>query len=136
MVESTYDWLVTLAGALHFAQLPSMRIASRRLGWDAQLRQLGAFGRQLAVLFGGGIMVCVLGLGLVVVSSHAHLLREFSGRCLCVFLAFFWLKRGAIQWLFFGASWPESLRWMHRALSVLYPAMGSLYALGAVSVWL
>jgi len=136
MSEATFDWWVTLAGALHFAQLPSMRIASRRLGWDVQLQQLGVFGRQLAILFGAGIMVCVLGLGLVVVSSHAQLLREFSGRALCVFLAFFWLKRGAIQWLLLGATWPSSLRWMHWGLSVLYPAMGGLYAWGAASALL
>jgi Fe2+ transport system protein B len=131
----TLDTLVTVAGCLHLLQLPSMLVARRAMNWQAELAALSGLSRRLIVVFGAGIIACVIGTGCVVVACHGHVLQECTGRALCLFLAAFWLGRGAVQVSVFGGLWPRSLHWMHLALTGFYPALGLAYAAAVAAYW-
>ena len=122
------DWLPTLAGALHFIQLPSMVLARRILGWDREFARLSPINRGIVAAIGGGILVCVVGLGLLVASSHGRLLDSPVGVGLCVFLSVFWAYRGAVQLFVYGSIWPADSRAVHHALSVLFVVLTVAYA--------
>jgi len=126
------DWLPTLAGALHFIQLPSMLLARRILGWDRDFARLSPIKRGIVLTIGGGILLCVLGLGLLVASSHGRLLQSPVGVGLCVFLSVFWAYRGAVQLFVYGSIWPASSRVAHHALSVLFIVLTLAYAAAAL----
>ncbi len=130
-MATLWDWLATAAGILQLSQLPSMSIARRVLAREGRFDHFDTFTRQTLTLFSAGIVACVVGLAVVVMSSHAQLLHERTGRVLCCFLTVFWLLRGLAQWTVLARSWPSSLRAMHVALCGLYPLLGLMYGAAA-----
>ena len=131
------DWVPTVAAGLHFVQLPAMRVARRVLRWDDELTRLRPINRWIVSVIGGGIVLCILGLGLLVLCLHGELLRSAPGIGLCVFLSVFWAYRAVVQVALYSKLWPPGERWSHQALCVLFGLLTSAYAVSAASaVWL
>lgn len=134
-VSSISDWIPTLAALLHFVQLPAMIKARHVLDWDGEMSRLAPINRWIVRVIGGGIMLCILGLGLVVISAHGRLLDSACGAALCVFLAVFWGYRGLVQWLVYSRLWPPGERWSHYALEALFAVLVTAYGAAAASVY-
>lgn len=120
-------WL-EIAGALHFTQVPAMLMMPRVLNWKKELALLTPINRHLVRVVVLGIVICVLGLGIVVVSCAEQMVSTRIGRILSVFLAGFWSYRALAQWLVYGRIWPGRFRWAHWCLCVLFPVLSLLYA--------
>lgn len=129
------DWLPTLGGLLHFVQLPAMVVARRVLDWRGELSRLAPINRQIIRVIGGGIMVCVLGLGLLVLSLHGQLLHSTAGTGLCAFLTLFWAYRGAVQLFVYADLWPAGQEWAHFGSSLLFLSLTSIYAASTFIGW-
>jgi hypothetical protein len=126
-------WLPTLAGLLHFAQLPAMFIARRVLDWQGELARLAPINRRIIGVIGGGIVLVIIGLGLLVVALHGRLLQSPAGVGLCVFLCVFWAYRGAVQLFVYAQLWPHQQRWSHHALNLLFATLTMSYGLSAIA---
>lgn len=126
------DWVPTLGGFLHFVQIPAMFIARRVLDWQGELSRLAPINRQIVRVIGGGILVCVLGLGLLVIIEHGQLLHSSVGIGLCVFLSLFWAYRGGVQLFVYADLWPSGHRWSHFGSILLFVSLTSIYAISAL----
>lgn len=133
MMNEYLDWLPTLAAALHFVQLPAMRVARRVLRWDDELIRLQPINGWILRVIGGGILLCIVGLGLLVLCLHGELLRTAPGIGLCLFLSVFWAYRGVVQVALYSKLWPEGERWSHQALCLLFGVLTSAYAASAIA---
>lgn len=123
------DWLPTLGGALHFVQLPAMVVARRVLDWRGELSRLAPINRRIVQVMGGGIMVCVIGLGTLVVVLHGQLLHNAAGIGLCAFLAAFWAYRCAVQLFVYAELWPAGQRWTELGSRLLFVSLTGIYTL-------
>jgi hypothetical protein len=129
------EWLPTVGGLLHFVQLPAMLVARRVLDWNGELSLLAPINRQIIRVVGGGIMFCVLGLGLLVLLLHGELLHSAAGVGLCTFLSLFWAYRGAVQFFVYADLWPAGQQWAHFGSSVLFVSLTCIYAISALIGW-
>jgi len=128
MTDTNWQHALLLAGALHFTQIPAMFLLPRVLDFRNELSRLSEMNRRLVRVVLAGIMMCVLGLGAVVVISPAQMLDTLLGRSLGAFLALFWACRGGAQIAVYSKVWPRSSRWSHWALSALFALLTLLYA--------
>lgn len=126
------DWLPTLGGALHFVQLPAMVVARRVLDWRGELSRLGPINRRIVRVMGGGIMLCVLGLGALVLALHGQLLHSGAGIGLCAFLGVFWAYRCAVQFLVYAELWPAGQAWTELGSKLLFVSLTGIYALSVL----
>lgn len=129
------DWLPTFGGMLHFVQLPAMLVARRVLDWRGELSRLAPINRQIIRVIGGGIMICVMGLGLLVLLLHGELLHSRAGVGLCGFLTLFWAYRGAVQLFVYADLWPAGQHWAHVGSIVLFLSLTGIYAVSAFVGW-
>lgn len=126
------DWLPTLGGALHFVQLPAMFVARRVLDWGGELSRLAPINRRIVQVMGGGILLCVLGLGSLVLALHGQLLHSPSGVGVCAFLALFWAYRCAVQFLVYAQLWPAGQRWTELGSKLLFASLTAIYSLSVL----
>lgn len=122
-----------VAGTLHFTQVPAIVLTPRLLDWQGDFAQLSPINRQIVKVVLGGIMLCVLGLGVVVTTSASELLLTGVGRRVCIFLAIFWAYRAIIQIFVYAKTWPRRALWAHACLSLLFPVLAGLYAFCAMA---
>jgi hypothetical protein len=127
MSRQAAELLLAIAGALHFLQLPSMRYLSRGLMLRADLQRLTPLNSRLVMLFVGGVMVLLLGLGACAMLQPEAWLRDGLGPSLLLLLALFWAARAVAQaWL--RPWWPKG-----RGNRVLLYGLWALYAALAVT---
>src|SRR5262245_24219592 len=92
--------LACAAGAAHFVQLPAMLIGPRfvrALRWTDELDRLSPLPARIVRIMTFGIILCVFGLGVVVVSAPAELAGGARlGTSLAAFLGLFWSWRAWI----------------------------------------
>jgi hypothetical protein len=122
-------WLVRVAGALHFVQVPGMLLTLRRLQLSDRLAVLPALMRQMVLVMSGGIVLCVLGVGACVLLNAREVVASRLGWSLCCFGMVFWAYRSAIQLAVYSRSFPRNAGVLHHALAVLFPVKTLVYAL-------
>lgn len=120
--------LVFVAGALHFLQIPGMLVALRTLGVGSELRSLPPLVHRMVVVMAGGIVLCVLGLGLVVTCWSEQVATTRLGAALCAFGCVFWGYRSVVQIVLYARLWPPQGTWAHRILALLFPLKTLVYA--------
>ena len=121
-------WL-TLAGARHFLQIPSMRYLRRGLALEQALGRLTPLNARLVRLFIGAVMLLLLGLGASAVLQPSAWLDVALGRTLALLLGCFWLGRAVSQaWL--RPEWPRG-----RGNRALLYGLWLLYGFLALSYW-
>jgi hypothetical protein len=120
-------WLIRFAGALHFLQVPGMLITLWRLRLGEQFAGLPPLLRQMVLVMGGGIVLCVLGTGTCVVLGAEDVARTRLGWLFCGFGMLFWGYRSAIQIALYARSFPRDASALHHALSVLFPVKTLTY---------
>lgn len=130
MSQPWAESLLSVVGALHFLQVPSMRYLSRgALALAADLRKLTPINARLVRLFIAAVMLLLLGLGASAFMQPQAWLRSELGRTLLLLLGCFWTGRAASQaWL--RAVWP-----LGRANRALLYGLWCLYGLLAASYW-
>jgi hypothetical protein len=131
MSEAELRSAILMAGSLHFVQVPALFVTPSVLDWRGEITRLSSINQQIVKVVLGGIVLCVLGLGAVVVLTAGEIARTRLGGRLCGFLAIFWSYRAMIQLFVYSKSWPRSARWSHLGLCCLFPLLAGLYALGA-----
>ena len=77
--ERIWAWLITVAGALSFCQLPAMAVAPRFLRWGDDLRTLSPLSRRIVSVIGVAIMLIVQGTGVVTVVGAREIARAAPG---------------------------------------------------------
>jgi hypothetical protein len=81
---------------------------------------------------GGGIMLCVIGLGTLVMALHGQILHSAPGIGLCTFLSVFWAYRCAVQFFVYAALWPAGQAWTELGSKLLFVSLTGVYALSAL----
>ena len=132
MQDEWAHWLPTLAGALHFCQLPAMLVANRTLHWRDELAMLQLVNQRIIRVIGGGIVLVGVGLGSLMIANHGYIIHNPVGGGLCLFLCAFWFYRGLVQVFVYPTVWPANMRWAHLSLCVLFAALTALYGLAFV----
>jgi hypothetical protein len=122
-------WLIRVAGALHFVQVPGMLVTLGRLQLGGQLAAVSPLLRQMVLVMGVGIVLCVLGTGACVALGAEDVATTQLGWFLCCFGAVFWSYRSAIQIGVYARSFPRNASALHHALSVLFPIKALTYLL-------
>jgi len=129
---SRSELLFTIAGCLHFLQIPSTaHLARRLLHLAPDLAKLSPINGRIVRIFVAAASCLILGLGLIVVWHAREIGSSRLGRSLCVLLILFWTGRAAAQiWL--RAVWPRAAHgnFWYVALLVVYLTVALSY-LGA-----
>jgi hypothetical protein len=120
-------WLIRVAGALHFVQVPGMLVTLGRLRLGGQLAAVPPLLRQMILVMGVGIVLSVLGTGACVALGAEDVATTQLGWFLCCFGAVFWGYRSAIQLVVYARSFPKNASALHHALSVLFPIKTGVY---------
>jgi hypothetical protein len=122
--------VLSIAGALHFLQLPSLVYLVRgTLDLRGDLGRLSAVNRRLFVVFVLAVAFLLLGMGALVALYPEHFLETPLGQRLCWLLAIFWTARALVQtWL--RSVWPRD-----SANRAVYYGLFALYTFLAVCYW-
>ena len=124
------EWLLTLAGSLHFLQIPSTaHLARRMLRLGPDLDKLRPINARIVRVFVGAASLLIFGLGLTVILRAKELASTPLGQILCALLTIFWSARVAAQ-LWLRRVWPfdaEGRFWYFALLSV-YLTLALSYA--------
>lgn len=130
MSQGWAETLLSMVGALHFLQVPSMRYLSRgALALAADLHKLTPINARLVRLFIAAVMLLLLGLGASACAQPEAWLSSALGRTLLLLLGCFWTGRALSQaWL--RAVWPRG-----RANRALLYGLWALYGVLAASYW-
>lgn len=123
--------LATLAGALHFVQIPGMLVFwSRVLRLGAELDRLAPVTRRIVYVLATTVVLTVLGTGAIVTATATSLAAGGPlALALCTFLGAFWSFRTLCQCYYAGV-WPKTTagRVSHQALLALFAFQAALYA--------
>jgi len=126
---------LSLAGALHFLQIPSLFYLARgALDLQSDLGRLSPVNRRLFVVFVVAVAFLLLGIGGLVALHPTSFLDTSLGRKLCWLLAAFWTARAAVQtWL--RPVWPRDRknRAIFYALFALYALLATCYGRAAMA---
>jgi hypothetical protein len=97
-MRSYLPQLLFAAGLIQISVLVASTLVPLRLDWKSQLAPLPKLIRQLFWVYGGYVVLAILGLGvLVVVNATALAAGSVLARSICGYLALFWGIRLALQ---------------------------------------
>ena len=97
-MRTYFPQLLFAAGLIQITVLVASALVPARLEWKSQLAPLPKLIRQLFWVYGGYVVLAILGLGLVVALNAAELARgSLLARSLCGYLVVFWGIRLALQ---------------------------------------
>ncbi|HUE69946.1 MAG TPA: hypothetical protein VMP01_03575 [Pirellulaceae bacterium] len=92
--------LLLAAGIVQTCVLVASAIVPVRLDWSRQLAPLPKLTRQLFWVYGGYVVLAILGLGLIVMINATELASgSLLARSICGYLVAFWGIRLALQWV-------------------------------------
>jgi hypothetical protein len=101
----TLTTFVRIGGLLHFGILIASALVPQVLDWRAELRKLQPLSRQLVWVHGVFIVLTIVGLGAIAATNAPALASGGAlARCVCAFIAIFWLARLALQFVLFDAT--------------------------------
>jgi len=96
--------LILIGGILHFGILLASAAVPQVLDWRRELSKLDPLSRQLVWVHGAFIVLVIIGFGAISCAVPAELANETPlARCVCVFIALFWIARLAVQFFVFDA---------------------------------
>jgi hypothetical protein len=126
--------LLRLAGAAHFGILIASALVPFRLNWRKELAGLPKLHFQMYLTYGGYIVGCIVGFGLVSVLLADDLANGTPlARCVCGFVAVFWAARVGLQPVFDAK--PYLTAWWlaagYHTLTVLFSAFAVVYGCAA-----
>jgi hypothetical protein len=134
--------LVRVAAGAHFLQLPAMLLGPRlvkELSFADELAALGPLGARIVRVMALGIMLCVFGLGVVVLLAAESVARGGRlGAGLAIFLGSFWSWRALVQLRVYARLWPSSAlgRLTHVGLCLLFTGQGAaFFAVAVIGLW-
>ena len=127
---------IRLGGAVHFAILLASAQVPRALDWRGQLALLSPFLRRLFWVYGGFIVLVIVGFGSLSLGSSGEMAAGTPlARALCGFIAIFWLARLGIQlWVFDARPYLTTwfYRWGYRALTLAFVYLTLAYGWAAI----
>jgi hypothetical protein len=124
--------LVCAASVIQLSQIPFMLWMGKRMNFVRALSGLLPLGQAFVRLFAGGIVVCVSGLGLVILLNVHEVTTTKLGADLTRFLACFALFRFVGQ-LALGRRWPDNEpRAPHRLLVAVHGVICALYLTSSI----
>jgi len=101
------ELLLTIAGSLHFLQIPSTSYLARRLlELGPDLAKLRPINQRIVRIFIVAASILILGLGMIVISNAPEVARTPLGHALEVLLVAFWGARAAAQ-VALRSVWPR-----------------------------
>lgn len=135
MTNSILAQFIYLAGWGQLCVLVASALVPVRLDWRNTLANLPALVRQLFWVYGGYVVLSIVGLGLICIVNAGQLAGgTLLARCFCGYAAVFWGVRLSLQpWLkakpFLTTWW---LRCGYHLLSFLFLSFTLVLAYGAV----
>jgi hypothetical protein len=125
-----------IAGAGHIAILAASAMVPRVLDWRGSLARIHPFMRRLFWVYGGFIVLTVIGLGtLTLMHAPAMAAGEPVARSLAAFTGLFWLARLVVQWTVFDATPFLTTRILRVGYHVLTAAFAALVAVYGIAVF-
>lgn len=130
------EFLLQVAGLLHFAILIASAAAPRALDWRGNLALLHPFLRRLFWVYGAFIVLVIVGFGtLTLLNAGAMAAGDPVARSLCAFIAIFWLARLGVQWFVFDARAFLTNAWLvsgYHALTIAFVCLSFIYSWAAI----
>ena len=127
--------LLAAAGLIQFTVLVASALVPQKLDWKRQLAPLPKLQQQLFWVYGGYVVLAIVGLGLVVVFNAAELAAgSLLARSLCGYLAVFWGIRLALQ-LVLDARPYLTAWWLwagEAVLTLIFAFLAAVYLVAAV----
>jgi hypothetical protein len=94
--------LLRIGGVLHFGILIASALTPKVLHWRRELGKLNLLTRQLVWVHGVFIVITIIALGVIATITAPQLaLGGILARCVCGFVALFWLARLSLQFILF-----------------------------------
>jgi hypothetical protein len=120
-----------LCGLAHFLVLAASFQVPARLGWADELPRLGRFNRKIFWTYGGYIVFCIVGFGIVDLRTADDLLREgAAATAILLFIALFWTGRVVVDALYFRHDdWPRGELFVvgHACLTALFVVLAGVH---------
>jgi hypothetical protein len=102
MTLVTLSTLLRLGGVMHFGILIASALVPQVLDWRSELRKLHTLTRQLVWVHGVFIVLTIVALGAIAtINAPLLALGGLLARCVCGFVAIFWLARLSLQFALF-----------------------------------
>jgi hypothetical protein len=126
--DQFFTWLIRLAGALSFCQLPAMAAAPRMLGWADELGRLSTLSQRIVRVIGIAIILVVQGTGVVTLVGASEIGHTRLGTAYAAFVGVFWAFRAAVQRTY-APFWPRTLlgRFSFWALSGIFSLQAAVF---------
>lgn len=130
-LEWYFDKALWLAAIGHFCILGASFQVPHRLNWKEDFQCLSRFNRKIFWTYGGYIVLCIVGWGVLTLILHDEMLRgDKSALCVSAFIAVFWILRLATDAFYFKhQDWPRGPQFVvgHTLLAALFTALASVY---------
>lgn len=131
------DTLIRIGGVMHFSLLIASSLIPSTLRLREELARLEAMTRQLIWVHAGYIVMIIAAFGLLSLFYAGELASGIVlARCICGFIAFFWLVRLVIQFFIFDAK-PHLKNWFltagYHCLTVIFVCLVLIYGTAAVA---
>ena len=135
----TFVTLVTfirIGGLLHFGILIASALTPQVLNWRSELRKLHPLTRQLVWVHGVFIVLTIVALGAIAtINAPLLALGGLLARCVCGFVAVFWLARLSLQFALFDPKpflTKPILKVGYHGLTVVFAYLAVTFAWAAV----
>ena len=114
-MKMNLELLLRAAGVLHFTILIASALVPRIFDWRRELALLSPFLRRLFWVYGGFIVLTIIGFGTITLLNASALAGGSAlARMVCGFIAVFWLARLAVQFFVFDPR-PYLTHWILKA---------------------
>lgn len=126
------------AGLLHFVILSASALVPLVLDWRRQLAPLPKFLRELVWVYGGFIVLTIIGFGALTLACSGQLASGSAlGRAVCGLIATFWTARLGVQLFLFDVrpiiAGRRLLTAGYHALTLVFVYFSITYGLAAVA---
>jgi hypothetical protein len=133
----TLPTLLLIGGALHFAILIASFLTPYVLDWRRALASLTPFLRTLFWVYGAFVVLTIIGMGSIAVLNAETLSNgSMLARCVCGFIALFWLSRLFVQFFVFDIGpvvTQTILKAGYHALTFVFAYLAAVF--GAAALW-
>ena len=129
------ELLLRVGGVLHFTLLIASAMVPRVLNWREELGKVSPFLRRLVWVYGGFIVLVIIGFGVISIAQAAELAAGGPlARWVCGFIAVFWLARLGTQLVAFDIRPVTNSVWMrlgYHVLTIVFVYLTVVFGLAA-----